>query len=366
MVDARMPLDEAVLPRTLEQLERGLDDGSHAGVQLYVSLDGEVVADVALGEARPGTAMSIHMIVPWMSSGKPVTAAAALRLLERGAFDLDDPVTDHLPGFEGGGKASITVRHLLSHTAGLQAIEHDWPRDDWRTVLAKIQTGSVVAGWVPGERSAYDPANGWFVLGELVARWNGSTFSDALRELVLDPCDLSNTYCGTDEAHLSAVRDRMGTLYARSRGGLVPRTELLETPLATSPSPGGNVRGPIRELGRFHERLPTLLEPRTFEVMTSRQRREPEDETFRQKLDFGLGVIVDSSRYGADPVAYGYGAHCSDRTYGHGGVQTSIGFRDPERNLVVAWITNGQIGEPRHQRRNLAINTAIYEDLFGT
>lgn len=354
------------LPRTLALLERGLDDGPHAGAQLYVSLGGEAVAELAIGEARPGVPMTVDSVVPWMSSGKPITAAAALRHCERGLLDLDDPVARHLPEYTGGGKDAITIRHLLTHTAGLHGIEHDWPRDDWASVIETIAAGSIPDDWTPGERAAYDPANGWFVLGEIVARLEGTLYPEAIRRLVLDPCGLADTFCGADAATLERVGDRLGTLYERTREGLAARTGMIEPPHVSSASPGGNFRGPIRELGRFHERLPTLLQPTTFETMVARHREGFEDETFRHRLDFGLGVIVDSNRYGADTVPYGFGPHGSDRTYGHGGVQSSIGFRDPARDLVVAWVTNGQIGEPRHQRRNRAINTAIYEDLGFT
>jgi CubicO group peptidase (beta-lactamase class C family) len=87
------------------------------------------------------------------------------------------------------------------------------------------------------------------------------------------------------------------------------------------------------------------------------------DRTFQHVVDFGLGFLVDSNRYGANTVPYGFGLHCSPRTFGHGGAQSSMGFADPEHGLVVAWAANALIGEPRHNARNRAINTAIYEDL---
>ena len=87
------------------------------------------------------------------------------------------------------------------------------------------------------------------------------------------------------------------------------------------------------------------------------------DETFRHVMDWGLGFIVDSKRYGPETVPYGFGPHASSRTFGHGGAESSIGFADPEAGLVVAWVANGMPGEARHNRRNRAINAAIYEDL---
>jgi CubicO group peptidase (beta-lactamase class C family) len=73
--------------------------------------------------------------------------------------------------------------------------------------------------------------------------------------------------------------------------------------------------------------------------------------------------MTNSAHYGENPAPYGYGPHASPRAFGHGGVQSSIGFADPEFGLAVAWACNGQPGEPRHLLRNDAVNAALYEDL---
>lgn len=346
--------------RTIELLESGIADGQQAGVQLYVSLGGDVLADTALGEARPGVAMTVDSIVPWMSSGKPITAAGILRLADNGALRIDDPVAEHVPEFAGGGKHAITIRHLLTQTAGLQGVDNGWPQSDWDAVVATIAAAELPTDWEPGGRAAYDPANGWFVLGEIIARLEEKPFPRAIRELVLDPLEMPNAFCGLDPTDQERMRDRLGMLYERSRDGLRPRERMLEADVLTSASPGGGFRGPIRELGRFYERLGSLVD---VHDVTARHREGLRDETFLQTIDFGLGVIIDSKQYGEAVVAYGYGPHASERAFGHGGVQSSIGFRDPEHDLVVAWITNGMIGEPRHRARNWAINTAIYKDL---
>lgn len=93
--------------------------GLHVGAQLAVVLDGELVLDTATGVARPGVTMDSATIVPWMSSTKVVTAICLLQLWERGDVGLDDRVADHLDAFGGLGKEEITIRHLLTHTAGL-------------------------------------------------------------------------------------------------------------------------------------------------------------------------------------------------------------------------------------------------------
>jgi CubicO group peptidase (beta-lactamase class C family) len=97
--------------------------------------------------------------------------------------------------------------------------------------------------------------------------------------------------------------------------------------------------------------------------MTTPQRVGLADQTFGHQLDWGLGFIVNSNRYGAETVPYGFGASASDASFGHGGSQSSMGFADPAHRLVVAWVVNGRPGEPRHHSRNKTINEAVYRDL---
>ena len=106
-----------------------------------------------------------------------------------------------------------------------------------------------------------------------------------------------------------------------------------------------------------------LLREETVQLLTSRHRTGQLDQTFQHVIDYGLGLIIDSSQYGAETVPYGFGLHCSPQTFGHGGAQSSIGFADPACGLAVAWAANGMAGEGWHQKRNRALNTAIYEDL---
>jgi len=85
------------------------------------------------------------------------------------------------------------------------------------------------------------------------------------------------------------------------------------------------------------------------------------DRTFNVRLDRGLGVVVDSKQYG--PGADWYGPACSPRTFGHAGFVSSVGFADPENQLVVALAFNGMAEATTHEVRLRATLAAIYQDL---
>src|SRR5512143_2801520 len=109
----------AMLMLVEEVLEQGISDGTQIGAQLYVSQGGEAYADVALGDARPGVAMTTDSMMVWFSMTKAVTAVAVAQQWQGGALDGDDRVVDYIPEFGAQGKDTITLRHLLTHTAGI-------------------------------------------------------------------------------------------------------------------------------------------------------------------------------------------------------------------------------------------------------
>lgn len=357
-------------PEAVRVIEQGIESRLHLGMQVYISRDGEPLANFALGEQQPGVPLTTETVMLWLSAGKPVTAVATLQLVERDLLKLDERVADYLPAFAAGGKETITLRQLLTHTAGFRHVDTGWPEATWDEIIARICETPLEEGWKPGARAGYHVASSWFILGELIRRTDGRNFADYVREEVFKPLEMRDSWNGMPHEEFVAYGNRIGQMYYRDRGTLELHDWHNELRCCEA-SPGGNCRGPIRELGHFYEsllfgegsRFGTILQPETVTQMTTRQRVGMYDETFRHVVDFGLGVILDSNIHGAATVPYGYGQFCSASTFGHGGAQSSIGFADPANGLVVAFVANAMAGEGQHQRRSRSLNEAIYTDL---
>ena len=362
----------AALPRTLEVIERGMAEGLHIGAQVYVSLDGEPVADFAVGEARRGVPMTPETLMVWLSCSKPIGAVALAQLWEQGRLDVDDPVVRFIPEFGSRGKEGVTLRHLLTHTSGLHCADTGWPDVPWEESIARICDAPLEPGWVPGQRAGYVAESSWFIVGEVVRRLDGRPYARYVREELFEPLEMTDCWIAMSPDQYFSYGDRLGVMHLIPRGHAAPRPIGFDTEAAcTHARPGGSGRGPMRELGRFYEMLLArgviggtgILTAQSVEALTARHRAGMRDETFRHTVDWGLGFLVDSKPYGPDTVPYGFGRHASRRTFGHGGAESSISFADPDARLVVAWVMNGMPGEARHARRNRALNTAIYEDL---
>jgi CubicO group peptidase (beta-lactamase class C family) len=360
------------LPKTLDVLFKGMQDRLHLGATLYVSLGGKVVAHYVLGEAEPGRLLRHSSACPWLSAGKPSTAAGVAWLWERKLVKLDDPVVKFIPSFVGGGKEAITLRHCLTHQAGLRAAISAWTRQTSAEILAQLSAAEVEKDWVVGRSAGYHVASTWYLLGEVIRVSTGKEVGDFLKEAIWGPLGMSGTALTyADEEWDAMARDRLLMHDVGSTAGLAKPPEPMsweDRDIARTPRPGSGVRGPVADLAKFYEFMLGLgdskvLSHTTRAAMTARHRVGVEDQTFKAKVDWGLGFVCESSHYGQLAVPYQYGPHASPRTFGHSGNQSSVGMADPEHGLAVALVFNGMCGAARHDARQRAALAAIYEDL---
>ena len=349
-------------------IDEGINRGLHTGVQVYVSKNGQQILNHGFGEASPGVPMSSKTIMLWRSAGKPITAVAILQAWQSGVFSIDDSLQNFLPETRGTILANITLRQMLSHSSGLPVIETGWPQSSWQEIIERICVIDRLT-----TDTAYQPQSTWFLLAEILRRTsrNQDSFQQIICDKVFRPIHINEAWCGVAETEAASLSPRMPIYYVRDKGQLV-YSNYSNGAWLTQPSPGGNMRGPVSELGRFHEMLlagidpenePRVLSTDTIQQMLTPQHAGQFDKTLQHTVDFGLGVILDSNQYGTDTVPYGFGRFCSPQSFGHGGAQCAMGFCDPQHGLVVAWAANGFCGEGQHQRRNRSINEAIYTDL---
>ncbi|MFD2793143.1 serine hydrolase domain-containing protein [Promicromonospora vindobonensis] len=174
----------------LRSVLRGLRDGARVpALSAAVGRGGDVVwAEVAAatwaGGPTPEHAFRIGSIT------KPMVAVAVLRLVDEGLVALADPVGAHLPDAPG---ANATIRHLLTHTSGLQA---EFPGPWWERhggpTWDELAASGVEQLWDPGERYHYSNL-GFAVLGRLLEVVRGSTWDKVLQDEVWGPLGMAAT-----------------------------------------------------------------------------------------------------------------------------------------------------------------------------
>jgi len=327
----------------------------------------------------------------WMSSTKPVAAVAICQLWERGRLELDDPVARHIPEFAQGGKERVTVRHLLTHTGGVRMLATGWPEAGWEGTVARVCAQRLEPRWEPGRKAGYHLASSWFILGELVHRLDGRRFERYVREEIFEPLGAFDCWIGMPAERFRDYGSRIAPMFdtsaasasasgptaAAAEAGVAAAGPALSESGATAearlvvPSPGGNGCGPVSELARLYRMLIAggeldgrrLLRRETVEALAARHRVGMVDATFRARLDWGLGVIVNSAHYQEPQMPYGYGPLAGPRTFGHSGARSSTAFADPDAGLVAALAVNGMPSDDAHRQRFERLAEALYRDL---
>jgi CubicO group peptidase (beta-lactamase class C family) len=351
-------------------LESGIAAGLHAGAIAAAWINGQSVFECACGTRDDGKPLQIDDVLLWMSSGKPIGAVAAMQLVERGQLELDRPLAQDIPEFAQGNKQGITLRHLLTHTGGFRWVDTRGAEFDATEIWRRICAAPLEKDWLPGETAGYHPFTSWFALGQWIERIDGRSFSQYVREEIFLPLRMNDCWIGMPIDQQTAYGARLVATHETNRPGSPIHKH--STPAGRAVCvPGGNGHGPLPQLLRFYEMLrrggelegTRLLHAETVSAMVGRQREGKRDATFGHIVDFGLGLIINSAKYGANTVPYGYGDSASKTTFGHGGAQSSIAFCDPERELVAGIIFTGMPGEVAHQRRARRALNALYAEL---
>jgi CubicO group peptidase (beta-lactamase class C family) len=200
------------------------------------------------------------------------------------------------------------------------------------------------------------------VLGALVERASSRPFGEYARAEIFEPLGMHDCWVGMPPERFRAYGGRVAIMHNTAKDVAEP-VRFVDTEDATARAvPGGNGRGPMRDLVCFYEMLlgdgqrdgVRILSPQAVAAISARHRVRMLDTTFGIELDWGLGFAIDT---------YITGRHSSTRAFGHGGHQSSAAFCDPEHGVAVAVATNGMPGADRHHERMDEIATAVYVDL---
>jgi CubicO group peptidase (beta-lactamase class C family) len=169
--------------------------GAETGLQVAVLHQGVLIVDAVAGTADPRTGAPVTSSTLFFaaSAGKGVASSVAHVLVERGELRYEQRVAEAWPEFGAHGKADVTLRDVLVHSAGVPGLWPDiTPEDlgDWDRVCAFI--ADQTPWWPPGTATGYHALTFGYVLGELVRRATGRTLANALAEHIAGPLRVSD------------------------------------------------------------------------------------------------------------------------------------------------------------------------------
>ena len=210
------------LENLAELAEGWVTQGIYPALVILVARKGVIVLHEAFGLLTPESdspPLEHDTIFPLVSITKPITATAAMILVEDGLLGLNRPVSEYIPEFVGEGKDKVMVHHLLTHTSGLRNEDVNTHQEKKRTsdqipppdetqhplVNEYLFLGYDAPLWKsPGTEMSYC-AYGYYLLGEIVRRVSGRSLVDFAREKIFEPLGMDDTYYIVPDS----VRDRV-------------------------------------------------------------------------------------------------------------------------------------------------------------
>jgi len=351
-------MDSQKLEQVKQLFQKQIDDGLHPGAGLAVYRYGNLVLDIHGGTMNDGKPVTDKTMFVLMSSTKPLAASCLYMLKERGKIAYDDLVSKHWPEFAQFGKETVTIGHILTHRGGFPKTPEslppsDWP--DWFKVVNAMEQAPTI--FTPGETLAYHPSNYGWVIGEIVRRVDGRSFTQFLAEELAAPLGMNSTHVGLPQG----LEDLVSPMYEMEEGTDSTGWCAIhsQSSVIKAIAPGTNGVATAGNFARFYAMLErkgsldgvTIINTETIEEATTFQVEGVDKSTgaFAQR---SLGLALADERMGkstGDPL----------KTFGHGGAGTSIGWADFDSGLAVGYITNGFQGGDVNNARLAAVSQAV-------
>jgi CubicO group peptidase (beta-lactamase class C family) len=379
-----MQLDPERLRERLKPLFReNFERFGELGAAVTIWYNGKPVVDLFGGfcDARHEKPWESNTLVLIWSATKGIASACVLHVLQEHGIEIGRRVAEFWPEFAQAGKEKITLAQLLSHQAGLCALDARVDVLDYGAVIKALEVQTPL--WPPGTAHGYHARTFGFLLDELVRRIAGKTLSQYLRDVFAQPLNL-DLWIGLPEEENA----RVATVYAaKSDGPPEPKKFYsdLTTPgtLArktfTSPYGLNSVSGmnnpavraqPIVSFGgigsasalaKFYSMLANggKLDGQTFfskETIAwmSNTLSDGMDRVFQILTAFSAGFMKDPPD--AAPRMFGM----SPNAFGHPGAGGSPAFADSENRISFAYVMNQMEQSLLPNQKSLRLVDAVY------
>lgn len=337
-------------PRKIQDLlDEMTASGADRGVQVAVYHHGALIVDAWSGVAdhRTGRAVDGDTLFPIFSVSKGIAATVVHQIVERGLVSYDRPIAEVWPEFAAHGKAAITLRQALNHSAGLPHVPQrvDFTDlADWNQICVAV--ANLVPVFPPGSRTEYHAITFGWIVGEVACRVDGRIFPQLLKDGIADPLGLDGLYIGIPEGVESRVA------FLEDANPSAPPAD----PLSPSSVPGWI--GPLHEFMNRPDMHRACI-PASSGIMTARAIARHYAALLPGGVDgvelLPAGRVREATEASGlmdldgSPSARALGYQLYDqysapghaeKAFGHGGFGGALGFADPARGLAVGITKN--------------------------
>ncbi|MCV7053966.1 lipase LipE [Mycolicibacterium gilvum] len=360
-------VEPAAVERIWQAARHWYAAGMQPAIQVCLRRDGRVILDRAIGYAADDVPVRTDTPFCVYSAAKAITTTVTHMLVERGEFSLDDRVCEYLPEYTSHGKDRTTIRHVLTHSAGIPFATG--PKPDLKRMDDSDYTRAMLARmkpvYRPGLIHVYHGVTWGPLMREIISAATGRSIRDILADEILTPLGFRWTNYGVAPEDVPLVARSHVTgkplpapvakAFKTAVGGtpqqIIPFSNTRQ--FLTGVIPSSNTVSNAHELSRFAEILcrggeldgVRVLSAETLRAATKEARRlRPDLATGLQPMRWGTGYMLGSKRFGP----FGRDA---DGAFGHTGLTDIAVWADPQRALSVAVVSSGKPGPHREAKR---------------
>lgn len=336
------------IQKTLKKL---ICDEDEIGLQVAAYLDGKLVINSFAGftDKASQQPVSSKTLFTSFSISKGIVSTCIHILADRGLIDYGDPISKYWPEFSSGGKEKATIRHALTHRAGIPNDPKDIDIEmmaNWNKICKKIAEMKPL--WEPGTRISYHPLTYGWILGEVLHRVDGRDISHFLQDEVCKPLSIEDMYFGVPlekENLVATLKNAPGLTRSLVDFG-VPETHPISDLAATfnlpeirsAAIPGAGLITNAVSLARHYAILANGGELDGVRLLS------------RERIDIATAPVYENPKkaeirwWNAHSLGYTLGGKSGLRkdmphSFGYEGVGT-IGFADPDKNFSFAILKN--------------------------
>ena len=357
------------------------DSRDELGAAFCLYADGVPRVDLWAGVADDptGRAWDADTLALVFSTTKGITAICIAKLVQDGLISYDDTVAEHWPEFAAAGKSDITVDQLMSHRAGLIAVEAPITFDEIMAVTPVVESLQRQAPmWPPGSAHGYHALTYGWLAGELLARVDGRRIGRYVAEEIAAPLGLDmwiglpeseeervarlrNSPLPTDPTEMERLMRTIGpgsngyrALYLDGRLTMAGGNDFNTRAVRATEMPGANGVTDARSLARLY--AATIGDVDGVRLLD----RTTMNAARTQRVDGPDLTLLDDTRFGAGFWLHQDGTPMiQDGSFGHPGAGGSLGYANPELGIGYGYVMNQMGGGVTSDPRTIALNDAV-------
>ncbi len=359
--------------RAADLLADTVRDGLSPGAALVASGKGVVKIQQACGtycSLRERAAhLTLETLHPLYSFSKLITGTVVAMTIQAGRLDYGDPVSKHIPEFMGEGREKVTLRHCLTHAAGLAKAPSSAVSDEagWKAAVEKLCQYPLE--WTPGSRTSYHGWSGAFLAAECVRRVSGGRpWPELCREKLFAPLGAKTLSFEWPEA------DQPWALVPQPNAEK-PLPKSGKEAFSSMGQPGAGCLGTLPDALKVLQlhlqegvwNAKRLIPREVFRQMHTNQ-FEREIATARAAgvpstfEPWGLGLLLRGDGPAtASHQWFGFADQASPRTFGHAGIDTLIGVGDLQSQVALVFATTNS---PKPPAKTISLRNQVTNFVF--